>query len=178
MANQHKQYKLVLVGDGRVGKTTFIKRHLTGKFERKYDPTLGVDVCPLSFQTTEGKIVFNIWDCAGQEQFRGLREGYWNNADCAIVMFDVTSKSSYRHARKWVEDLRDRHADIPIVLCGNKVDINDKRTVNPMYILLHRDESLKILAYYDVSAKSNYNSEKPFRAFLKHFHGVAADFVV
>jgi GTP-binding nuclear protein Ran len=56
------QVKLVLVGDGGVGKTTFVKRHLTGEFEKKYVATLGVEVLPLLFHTTRGLLKFNVWD--------------------------------------------------------------------------------------------------------------------
>ncbi|CAN0039414.1 unnamed protein product, partial [Rangifer tarandus platyrhynchus] len=66
------QFKLVLVGDGGTGKTTFIKRHLTGEFE-KYVAALGVEVHPLVFHTNRGPIKFNVWDTAGQEKFeKGL----------------------------------------------------------------------------------------------------------
>jgi len=68
------EFKLVLVGDGGVGKTTFIKRHITGEFERKYVATLGVEVRPLDFDTNFGKIRFIVWDTAGQEKTGGLRE--------------------------------------------------------------------------------------------------------
>jgi len=69
-------FKLVLVGEGGVGKTTFVKRHLTGEFEKKYVATLGVEVHPLEFHTNRGQLVFNVWDTAGQEKFGGLRDGY------------------------------------------------------------------------------------------------------
>lgn len=65
------RFKLILVGDGGTGKTTFVKRHLTGEFERKYVATLGVDVHPLTFTTTHGPIIFDVWDTAGQEKFGG-----------------------------------------------------------------------------------------------------------
>jgi len=61
------EFKLILVGDGGVGKTTFVKRHLTGEFEKKYVATLGVEVHPLVFHTNRGPIKFNVWDTAGQE---------------------------------------------------------------------------------------------------------------
>ena len=67
----------VLCGDGGTGKTTFVKRHETGEFEKKYVATLGVEVHPLPFYTNYGLIVFNVWDTAGQEKFGGLRDGYY-----------------------------------------------------------------------------------------------------
>lgn len=70
------EYKLVLVGDGGVGKTTFVKRHLTGEFEKKYIATLGVEVHPMIFYTNHGPIRLNVWDTAGQEKLGGLRDGY------------------------------------------------------------------------------------------------------
>ena len=70
------KWKLVLVGDGGVGKTTFGKRHKTGEFEKKYVPTLGAEVNPIDFVTKKGRILFNVWDTAGQEKYAGLRDGY------------------------------------------------------------------------------------------------------
>ncbi|KAB0381474.1 hypothetical protein FD755_003391 [Muntiacus reevesi] len=141
------QFKLVLVGDGGTGKTTFVKRHLTGEFEKKYVATLGVEVHPLVFHTNRGPIKFNVWDTAGQEKFGGLRDGYYIQAQCAIIMFDVTSRVTYKNVPNWHRDLVRVGENIPIVLCGNKVDIKDRK---------------KNLQYYDISAKSNYNFEKPF----------------
>ena len=68
------EFKLILVGDGGVGKTTFVKRHLTGEFEKKYVATLGVEVYPLLFHTNRGPIKFNVWDTAGQEVSQNANE--------------------------------------------------------------------------------------------------------
>eukprot|EP01083_Nonionella_stella_P019872 55165_1 len=70
------QLKLVLVGDGGVGKTTFVKRHKSGEFEKKYVATLGVEVNRLTFFTSLGAINFKCWDTAGHEKFAGLRDAY------------------------------------------------------------------------------------------------------
>merc|ERR550519_2330349 len=131
-------FKLILVGDGGVGKTTFVKRHKSGEFEKKYIATLGVEVHPLTFFTNLGKIVFNCWDTAGQEKFGGLRDGYYINGNAAIIMFDVTSRSSYKNVPIW-------HRDLTRVC---------------KHILFHRKKPN--IQYYDISAKSNYNFEKPF----------------
>eukprot|EP01104_Vermistella_antarctica_P018662 TRINITY_DN6_c0_g1_i1.p2 TRINITY_DN6_c0_g1~~TRINITY_DN6_c0_g1_i1.p2 ORF type:complete len:237 (+),score=74.29 TRINITY_DN6_c0_g1_i1:69-713(+) len=159
MAQQEHKFKLVLVGDGGTGKTTFVKRHVTGEFEKKYIATRGVEVYPMPFFTTHGKVIFNVWDTAGQEKLGGLRDAYYIQSNCAIIMFDVTHRVSYRNVATWHKDLiRVCHNSIPIVLCGNKVDVKDRK-VKAKQITFHRKKNLQ---YYEISAKSNYNFEKPF----------------
>jgi len=156
---QVPQFKLVLVGDGGVGKTTFVKRHKSGEFEKKYVATLGVEVHPLTFYTSLGAIIYNCWDTAGQEKFGGLRDGYYVGGKAAIIMFDVTSRITYKSVSVWHRDLTRVCENIPIVLCGNKVDVKDRK-VKPKHIVFHRKKPN--IQYYDISAKSNYNFEKPF----------------
>jgi len=155
---QAPEFKLVLVGDGGVGKTTFVRRHLTGEFEKKYNATIGVEVHPLQFQTNRGLIIYNVWDTAGQEKFGGLRDGYYIGGQCAIIMFDVTSRITYKNVPNWHKDLVRVCENIPIVLCGNKVDVKDRK-VKAKAITFHRKNNMQ---YYDISARSNYNFEKPF----------------
>jgi len=167
--NQIPTFKLILVGDGGTGKTTFVKRHLTGEFEKKYVATLGVEVHPLTFHTSRGPLRFNVWDTAGQEKFGGLRDGYYIQGQAAIIMFDVTSRMTYKNVPNWHRDLIRVCKNIPIVLCGNKVDVKDRK-VKPKQITFHRKKSLQ---YYDISAKSNYNFEKPFLWLAKKLVGDA-----
>jgi len=98
------------------------------------------------------------WDTAGQERFGGLRDGYYIQGQCAIIMFDVTSRLTYNNVERWYRDLVRVCENIPIVLCGNKVDVKDRK-VKARTITFHRKKNLQ---YYDISAKSNYNFEKPF----------------
>ena len=156
--NDQLTFKLILVGDGGVGKTTFVKRHRTGEFEKKYLATIGVEVHPLRFHTNYGEICFSCWDTAGQEKFGGLRDGYYIQGRCAILMFDVTSRTSYKNAPNWYRDLVRVCEGIPVVLVGNKID-EKERKVQPKHITFHRKKNLQ---YYDISAKTNYNFEKPF----------------
>merc|ERR1711904_292569 len=129
-------FKLVLVGDGGTG----------------------VEVHPLDFTTNRGLIRFYCWDTAGQEKFGGLRDGYYIHGQCGIIMFDVTSRLTYKNVPTWHRDLCRVCENIPIVLCGNKVDVKE-RQVKPKQVTFHRKKNLQ---YHEISAKSNYNYEKPF----------------
>jgi small GTP-binding protein len=136
----YPSFKLVIVGDGGTGKTTFVKRHLTGEFEKKYEPTIGVEVHPLDFFTNCGKIRFYCWDTAGQEKFGGLRDGYYIHGQCAIIMFDVTARLTYKNVPTWHRDLCRVCENIPIVLCGNKVDVKN-RQVKAKQVTFHRKKT-------------------------------------
>lgn len=151
-----KNLKVVLMGDGGTGKSTWARRHRTGDFQSEYIATMGVEVHPIPFQTNKGRVVFNVWDTAGQEKFGDLKDGYYVGADAGIVFFDVTSRLSYRNATTWIASFRRKCPTAPIVLVGNKCDVKE-RVVNPASI-----KPPKSVQYYDLSAKSNYNYEKPF----------------
>lgn len=158
-------FKIVLVGDGGVGKTAYINRLRTGDFEKKYNPTIGLEVAPLHLRTNKGDLILNIWDCAGQS--RGLAPAdYTCGVDGAIIMFDVGSCASYKNVDFWRAKIP---VHIPIVLCGNKCDVKERR-VRPSEI----DTDLE---YYDISAKSNYNFEKPFLYLVKSLLGDDTVFV-
>lgn len=88
----------------------------------------------------------------------GLRDGYYVGGVCAIIMFDVTSRITYRNVPNWHRDLVRVCTNIPIVLCGNKVDVKDRK-LRAKSITFHRKNNMQ---YYDISARSNYNFEKPF----------------
>lgn len=167
MTDRVATFKLVVVGDGGTGKTTFVRRHTTGEFERRYITTIGVNVSPLDFYTNRGKIRFIVWDTAGQEKLGGLRDGYYIGAHAAILFFDVTSQMTYKNVAKWHKDLQRVCENIPMVLVGNKVDVKDRK-VKPKQIVFHRKKNMQ---YYEISAKSNYNIEKPFLYLMRKLTG-------
>ena len=114
-----------------------------------YLATLGVEVHPLGFTTNRGPITFNVWDTAGQEKFGGLRDGYYIQGQCAIIMFDVTSRITYKNVPTWHKDLVRVCENIPIVLCGNKVDIKDRK-VKAKAITFHRKKNLQVSFNYEL----------------------------
>lgn len=163
-------FKIVLVGTAESGKTTFVTRHRTGKFEKEYIPTLGVDVHPLIFHTNRGQICFNMWDCAGQEKYGGLRDGYYIAADGAIV-FSTSTDDLFTHQpglmtpsipssmEDWIKNVRHVLHHQPVVLVENKVDIAKMPDKNSEYrALMTRYD----MPFYKVSARSNYGFENPF----------------
>ncbi|EPQ08008.1 GTP-binding nuclear protein Ran [Myotis brandtii] len=99
---------------------TWVKHHLAGEFEKKYVATLGMEVHSLVCHTDKG-------NTAGQEKFRGLRDGGDIQAQRAITMFEVTSRVTEKNVPNWHRHLVRVCENIPIVLCGNKVDIEDRK---------------------------------------------------
>jgi GTP-binding nuclear protein Ran len=159
------RYKLVIVGDGGVGKTTLVERHLTGNFNTNYTPTLGVEVFSHRFNTNYGPIIFDIWDTAGQEKFSGLSDGYAVGADAIMGICDVTSKISAKNLNCWYNKMNKQK--LPSVACGNKNDCSQHK-------LSHLDKmgiKEKWSMYYDISAKSNYNFESPFLYLARKLSG-------
>ena len=157
------EFKIVLVGDGATGKTTFVKRHLTGEFEKAYNATVGCEVHPMPFYTSAGEIRLMVWDTAGQEKLGCLRDGYYIGAQGGIIMFDVCARITYQNVSKWHKDLVRVCPDASLVLVGNKVDVKERK-VKAKQIVFHRKKNIQ---YYDISAKSNYQYEKPFLYLLR-----------
>ncbi|CAG0890726.1 unnamed protein product [Cyprideis torosa] len=151
-------FKLVMVGMGGVGKTSFINIHKKGEFSTTYKETLGVEISYLLFHTNRGPIQFNIWDTAGTEAFEGLRELYYIQGDCGIIMFDVTARQTYKKCQRYHAELTQICGDIPLVLCGSKVDAPNRK-LKAKSIIFHRKKGLQ---YYDTSSKTGQNKDKPF----------------
>ncbi len=117
--------------------------------------TVGVEVHPLVFYTNKGPIQFNVWDTAGQEKLGGLRDGYYIQGQCAIIMFDVTSRVTYKNVPNWHRDLVRVCDSIPIVLCGNKVDVKDRK-VKAKAIDFHRKKNLQVFSELNLLFKIMY----------------------
>jgi len=113
----------------------------------------------LDFTTNKGKVVFGCWDTAGQEKFGGLRDGYYVGSDCAIVMFDLSFRSTYKNIPVWYRDVSRICFNIPIAIVGNKYDLLDKKDEEERVMQFRRKYGSQ---YMEISARKNYNYEKPF----------------
>ena len=114
-----------------------------------------MEVHPLSFYTNYGRIIFNCWDTAGQEKFGGLRDGYYIKGQCAIIMFDLTSRVTYKNVPNWHRDLVRVCENIPIVLCGNKVDVKERK-VKAKQIVFHRKKNLQVKYLFEVTGEKEF----------------------
>ena len=141
--------KIIIVGDGGVGKTTYIDRITTLKFNPKYTATLGVDVRPVRFTTNCGKLLFNVWDCAGQEKFLGLDDEYYIGAVGCIIMFDGTN--SFKNVVNWYNKVRNIRKTIPIVICHNIKNTEQFNTIS-------NDNVVNV----KINVKSCLNIDEPF----------------
>lgn len=124
-------FKVVVAGDGGVGKTSLLHRLLTGNVVTTYNATLGVEVHPYTFNVNGRTIRFNLWDTAGQEKFGGLRDGYYIEADAAIVMYDLGRNITARNVATWHRDLLRVAAGIPTLFLGNKSDVAGRARKKP-----------------------------------------------
>ncbi len=159
------QYKFILIGGRGVGKTAFLKRHLTGQFSSDYKPTLENESHLLKFNTNYGLVTLNVLDSVDDSCYAGT--------DAAIYMFDLTSPETYRQAENKVLQLLRVLPELPIIICGNKCDIKERK-VKPRDITIHHHLETKVgrkFLYYDISSMSNYNFEKPFLSLLRQITG-------
>ena len=146
-------YKIVVLGDISVGKTSILSRFRYGIFEPEYMPTLGIDFFSQNLFYEDKTIRLILWDTAGEERFRSFIPSYLKNADCIIIVFDITNKDSFNSLNKWLTDSKNNASEGTIyIICGNKSDLKEKRTVNENEI----DEYIKKneLIYVECSAKN------------------------
>ena len=122
-ATTTSEYKLVLLGDGGVGKTTYVKKLFDVNFSPLYVPTLGVEVHPVNIDYNGNKIIFNMWDIAGQEKFEGLGDGYCIGANCAIIMLS-DNKLGLKQLHNYKKMVLDNCGNIPIIIVFNKAELH------------------------------------------------------
>ena len=148
----NKDFKVLLLGDSGVGKSALTYKHLTGAFERSHLATTEIDITTLQFYHNKSKILFELWEIPEDVQNKDVMCA---GADCAIIMFDVTSHSSHVNAvNVHVPTVRKVCGGIPIVLLGNKTDLSDISAKDP--------NNLGNIKYYDISVKTHYNFDTPF----------------
>ena len=122
--------KMLLLGDAAVGKTSLIKQYIKGSFAKDYKMTIGTDIFTKDIVTDEHTITLSIWDIAGQDRFKFFRQSFYRGASGAMVVFDLTRYPTFNpNVVNWLKELWNFTGKIPVVLIGNKVDLEDLRNV-------------------------------------------------
>jgi len=147
------KYKIVLLGDGKVGKTTWLKRYIGQDFDNRYLATLGVEVTPIP------KYKISAWDCAGNEKYLGLWKGYYLQSNLGIIFYDCTKKNSYDHIEKWVNEFRSVCPNAPIIIIGTKLDAEKLKISEEQ----HNDLTKFTPHLCRISSKNHTNVNKPMR---------------
>ncbi|XP_057381777.1 ras-related protein Rab-9B-like [Daphnia carinata] len=175
MSNRRKQQvetrsvlKVLILGDGGVGKTCIMGRFINDQFEDNSFHTIGVEFLNKDFVLTGKNYTLQIWDTAGQERFKSLRTPFYRGTDICLLVFALDDKSSFNNLSLWRQEFL-HYADIqdpqsfPFIVVGNKVDLGQSsRTVNPeeikQWCCYHGNPP-----YFETSAKTNVNIAEVFK---------------
>ena len=159
-------FKLVILGESAVGKSSITQRYVNGEFTGLYQPTLGALFLTKKIVQEDRIVKLEIWDTAGQERFHSLTPLYYKSAKIAIVVFDITNTASFDRAKKWVEEIIEKaNPGIVICICGNKNDLEDKREVKAEDAHKYAEEIGSF--YIEVSAKTNNNIDEMFNQIIE-----------
>ena len=153
--------KYIIIGDAAVGKSNLLLRYAHGQFKPEYQLTIGVEFGAKNIQINNQVFRIQIWDTAGQENFRSITRAYYKNSVCALVVYDISSRDSFNNVSTWIEDCKNQSPKtIFMVLVGNKCDLYDKRQVS---IEEGRELAEKNnMMFFETSAKDGINVDEIF----------------
>jgi len=157
-----KIFKIIMAGDGGVGKTTLLYRYVKGRFLTDTKATLGVDFFWKEFNTPDRQIDLQLWDFGGQQVFRHILKNYASGANGALLLIDLTNKSSLDQIDEWVDICREKDPKLPIIFLGSKLDLTDLIVVEDKDALFFK-EKYGFLEYLKVSSKTDENVNLAFQ---------------
>lgn len=165
MSKQSLHQKLVLLGSSGVGKTSIVIRKVADNYTEANASTIGAAFFTTTVATKSKLVKFEVWDTAGQERYRSLTPLYYRNAHAILIVYDITSLTSFTDAQDWIYHIRATTDIVNLVLLGNKSDLASRRVVS--------EERAKNLAcehdieYYEVSAKTGFNVDNIFTSLAR-----------
>lgn len=153
--------KVVVVGNGAVGKSSMIQRYCKGIFTKDYKKTIGVDFLERQIQVNEEDVRLMLWDTAGQEEFDAITKAYYRGAQACVLVFSTTDRESFEAISSWKEKVEAEVGDIPTVLVQNKIDLLDET-------VLKNEEAEGLakrlkLRFYRTSVKEDLNVNEVFK---------------
>ncbi len=166
---QHYVFKILLLGDGGVGKTSLLRRFIDNTFTPDYKSTIGVQFMTRTVELDDDKTIkLVIWDVAGQSKFTSYRHLYYKDAEGIILVYDITREDSFHNLNMWIEDaVKHTAKNTQIAILGNKVDLKDNRAVE-IENAQQYSEGRKAVLFSETSAKTGRNVENAFLALTKN----------
>ncbi|KAL1918265.1 uncharacterized protein VTP21DRAFT_2925 [Calcarisporiella thermophila] len=161
--------KVVIIGDGGVGKTSLRNQFIHRRFTNQYKATIGADFITKQVFLGERSVTLQIWDTAGQERFQSLGVAFYRGADACILVYDVTDYLSFEHLERWRSEFIKQAAihdptEFPFILIGNKIDIDDRvvsRRQAKAFAQRYSGRQQQI-SHFEASAKDGTNVEEAF----------------
>ena len=169
-------FKLIIIGDAGVGKSSILKRAVKNIFEESYQATIGFEFLLMHFQVNDLKIKFQIWDTCGQEMYRSLVQGFYHNTSLALLVYDINKKPTFESLDIWLKDLKQHtEQDLPVFIVGNKNDLDRNVTEEEA----KEFKKVNNIVYFaECSAKRGYNVKEIFFEAAKYLYQIYKKFKV
>jgi len=155
-------FKIMMLGDASVGKTSLTIRYISGFFLEDLKLTIGVDFYSKTTNFRGKKVKLQIWDFGGEERFRFLLSQYCKGANAAFFLYDITNAGTLEHLPDWTQIIREHSGDIPIMLIGSKLDLEEFRAV-PREEGILAAKKYNLSTFVELSSKTGQNVEKTFK---------------
>ena len=156
-----KLFKILLLGDSSVGKSSLFLSFMDKSWNETFVPTIGVDFKIKTINVNNMNIKFQVWDTAGQERFRTIISSYYKGAHGILLVYDITLKESFESLNDWLNEIKKNTSkNIVKVLIGNKIDLNDKRIISFDEAKEFADNNN--MKYIETSAKTATNVDQAF----------------
>ncbi|MHA1105732.1 MAG: Rab family GTPase [Promethearchaeota archaeon] len=153
--------KILVVGSKNSGKTSFCSKY-SDSFSKRFRETIGVDIFVKEELLPDGKFAtLSCWNCASQKRFNSSQSLFFRGALGAFVLFSVNDLESYGVAKKYIKDIRKLVNGIPILLIGNKIDLENERQVSYNEVKEYANK-LKLAGYIETSTKDDINIAKAY----------------
>jgi small GTP-binding protein len=162
MTDYDYTFKLMMLGDASVGKTSLTLRYISGYFMEDLKLTIGVDFYSKTTLFNEKKVKLQMWDFGGEERFRFLLSQYCKGANGAFFLYDITNVRSIDHLPDWTQIVRENAGDIPIMLIGSKKDLDEFRTI-PREDGILAARKYNLTSFIELSSKTGENVERAFK---------------
>ena len=153
-------FKIIMIGDYSVGKTTLLKRFTEGIYnEKKTLSTIGIELFKKEISINNKKYIMKIWDTCGQEKFRSISKNYYHNADGIMLLFDINSHETFEHLSGWIDSIyQNTSKDTPFIIVASKCDLEHDVTDQEIEEYSTKNK-VKVIK---TSSKDNINVDEPF----------------